>query len=159
MPGRRNLAREQAQHAVEAPHRFHALHTLLVQHLPDQDRALLTAPAILAYLHDVLGLRRPNGQPLRWRMILRWRAEEDFPLLRGGWNSWSRCLAPCLTTSHAVTAWTLSRFDAAKRRALFAVSTPIGLVPVGKRPKELGAHAIARRYQERRARRSADRAA
>jgi len=155
----RHLAREMHQHAIEAPQRFRALHAQLVRTLPDRDRALVTAPAILAYLHDVLGLRRPGGARVSWRMVLRWRAEEDFPLLRGGWNSWSRCLAPCLTTSYAVTAWTLSRFDAAKRRSLFAVSIPAGLVAVGKAPNELGTHAIARRYQARRAARPVARVA
>jgi len=152
MPGR-SFAREQAQHAAAAPQQFRSLHALLTEYLPEHDRALVGQDAILAYLGDVLCLRRPNGSRLTWRIILRWRANEDFPLLRGGWNSWSRCLAPCLSTAHAVTAWTLTRFDAAKRRALFAVGTPTGFVPVGKAPKEFGSDAIARRYRERRARR------
>jgi hypothetical protein len=148
----RCFAREQAQHAAEAPHRFRSLHTILVQQLPDLDRALIGQHAILTYLSDVLLLRRPNGRPLRWHMILRWRRDLGFPLLRGGWRAGSRCLSPPLTSSHAVTAWTLAQFDTAKRRFTFSIGTPAGFVPVGKAPKELATVAIARRYHTRRAR-------
>jgi hypothetical protein len=148
----RCFAREQTQHAAEAPHRFRSLHAMLVQQLPDRDLALIGQHAILTYLGDVLLLRRPNGRQLRWHMVLRWRRDLAFPLLRGGWRAGSRCLSPPLTSTHAVTAWTLAQFDSAKRRAVFSIGTPMGFVPVGKAPKELGTVAIARRYRERRER-------
>jgi hypothetical protein len=149
MPGRRNLADETARHAAEAPRRLEAIHRLLVEQLPAHDVALVTAPAILDFLHNELHIRRADGSPVRWRQILRWRAQENFPLLRGGWNCWARCLAPCFSTRYAVTAWVLSRFDTARPRALFAVSIPTTLGPVGRRPVKLGTQVIAERYRSR----------
>jgi hypothetical protein len=109
MPGRRNLAREQAQHALEAPARFQAVHHQLTSQLPSHDVALVGWPAILRYCHDVLQLRRLNGDPLTARIVKAWRRDDGFPLLRGHYVV-GRARVPALTTVYAVTAWTLSRF-------------------------------------------------
>jgi hypothetical protein len=82
MPGRRCYQRERIEHDAIAPEQQRALHDLLVTQLPAFDRAVIGQVAILDYLHQ-LGLRRRNGGPLTWRMILRWRREEGFPVLRG----------------------------------------------------------------------------
>src|SRR5262245_5142913 len=70
--GIRNYARERAHHDALAPEKQRALHDMLVTQLPGFDRALVGQGAILGYLHH-LGLRRRNGGPLTWRMLLRWR--------------------------------------------------------------------------------------
>jgi hypothetical protein len=120
MPGTRSLSRELALHSTEFPARFAAIHAQLVSQLPEHDRALVGWQAILRYLHNTLGLRRPGGKSLHARIVLRWRRDHMFPLLRGGWNP--RCRkaprsAP-LTTTYAATAWTLCEFDTARRRPL-----------------------------------------
>src|SRR5262249_20395549 len=56
MPGRRNLARERAAHALLAPARQHDLHATMVSHLPNHARALVGRDRILDFLHE-LGLR------------------------------------------------------------------------------------------------------
>jgi len=105
----------------------------LTEHVPD--RALVGSPAILAYLHDVLQLRRPNGLPLKWRMVLRWYRVATFPLLHGGWSPRRRCLQPPMTTQHALTSWTLSQFSTAVDRELFSVGSPTGAHEGKSRPE------------------------
>lgn len=109
MPGRRNLAREQAAHDASA--RAAAIHHQLTATLPRFDRALVGQRAILRELQR-LGLRRPNGQPVTWRMLCRWRRVEGFPMLAGQ-RIVGIALTPALTTTYAVTAWILSRFSSA----------------------------------------------
>jgi hypothetical protein len=144
MPGPRSLARELARHETEFPARFAALHRLLVAQLPEHDRALVGWQGILRYLHDVLGLRRPGGKRLHPRIVLRWRRDHAFPLLRGGWNP--RCrLAPRsapLTTMFAVTAWTLCQYDTARRRPLFGIANPLSARPEGESARRFG-HSVA----------------
>src|SRR5262249_31408438 len=81
----------------------------LVTQLPIHDRALVGNQAILRYLHDTLLLRRCNGGPLTWRMVLRWRTRAGFPLLRG--FTARHHATPALTTSFALTACTLAQFS------------------------------------------------
>ena len=123
MPGRRCYQRERAQHAAQAPDRQRHLHDLLTAQLPHRDRALVGQVAILNYLQQ-LGLRRRNGGPLTWRMLLRWRRDEGFPLLRGRCTP-HRYRSPALSTAFALTAWTLSRFSSDEHH-LFRVSVPHG---------------------------------
>jgi len=105
MPGRRNLARERAQHDAVA--RFQTIHTQLTTALPHLDRAVVGRRRILAHL-ETLGVRRLNGQPLTWRIVNAWRTKHACPILRG---NRSRCYAaPAVTTTHALTAWLLSAF-------------------------------------------------
>jgi hypothetical protein len=114
MPGRRCYQRERAQHAAQAADRQRHLHELLTAQLPHLDRALVGRARILAYLHD-FGLRQRNGRALSWRMILRWRRDHGFPLVRGVWHpsapTHPASRSPALTTSFAVTAWILTRFS------------------------------------------------
>jgi hypothetical protein len=107
MPGRRNFARERSTHQLQAPLGFAALHHLLISQLPSQDKALIGQAAILQYLHS-LGVRRLNGGPLTWRIVLSWRVLHGCPILRG--NRAASYKSPALSTTHALTAWFLSRF-------------------------------------------------
>jgi len=125
-----------------APARLQSTYDLLRTYLPDHDRALISRDAILTYLHSTLQLRRPSGRRLSWRIVLRWHRDAGCPLLRGGWNPRARCLQPPLTTTFALTAWTLSRFDTASRRSLFSVCMPSGVTKVGKARRRSGADAI-----------------
>ena len=131
MPGRRCYQRERTQHAVQAPDRQRHLHDLLATQLPHLDRALVGQVAILNYLHQ-LGLRRRNGAPLTWRMLLRWRCDEGLPLLRGRYTPY-RHTSPALSTTFALTAWTLSRFSSDEHH-LFRVRVPHGISQGGSRP-------------------------
>jgi hypothetical protein len=123
MPGRRCYQRERAQHAAQAPDRQRHLHDLLTAQLPHRDRALVGQVAILNYLQQ-LGLRRRNGGPLTWRMLLRWRRDEGLPLLRGRYTP-HRYRSPALSTAFALTAWTLSRLSSDEHH-LFRVRVPHG---------------------------------
>jgi len=129
--GTHNYARERARHEAIAPEKQRALYDLLVAQLPALDRALIGQVAILNYLHH-LGLRRRNGGPLTWRMILRWRRDEGFPVLRGRYTP-HRHRSPALSTTFALTAWTLSRFSSDEHH-LFRVSIPHGVSAGGSRP-------------------------
>ena len=124
MPGRRCYQRERTQHAAQAPDRQRHLHHLLTAQLPHRDRALVGQVAILNYLHQ-LGLRRRNGGLLTWRMLLRWRRDEGFPVLRGRYTP-HRHKSPALSTTFALTAWTLSRFSSDEHHLGFRVSVPHG---------------------------------
>jgi hypothetical protein len=124
MPGRRCYQRERALHAAQAPDRQRHLHDLLTTQLPHRDRALVGQVAILNYLHQ-LGLRRRNGSPLTWRMLLRWRRDEGFPVLRGRCTP-HRHRSPALSTAFALTAWTLTRLSSDEHH-LFRVSVPHGV--------------------------------
>jgi hypothetical protein len=119
--GTRNYARERARHDTIAPEQQRALHELLRNQLPAFDRAVIGQAAILNYLHH-LGLRRRNGGPLTWRMILRWRRDEGFPVLCGRYTP-HRHKSPALSTTFALTAWTLSRFSSDEHH-LFRVRVP-----------------------------------
>jgi hypothetical protein len=137
MPGRRCYQRERTEHARLAPERQHQLYSTLVAQLPQHECALVGRERILAYLHD-LGLRRRNGLALNWRMILRWRRDHGFPLVRGVWHpsapNHPASRSPALTTSFACTAWILSRFST-DSHGLFRVFThPTAAAPRGTRP-------------------------
>jgi hypothetical protein len=133
VPGRRNYARERAQHALLAPHQYQAIHHLLITQLPHLDHPLAGHHAILHFLVDRLWLRRPNGHPISWRMVLRWTRLYGFPLLHGGWHPKRRRTTPSLSTTFAVTAWVLSRFNTAQSD-LFRVCIPSDAgIPEGRR--------------------------
>jgi hypothetical protein len=111
--GTRNYARERARHSALAPEKQRAVYDLLHSQLPDKELALVGRDRILAWLHS-LGLRRPNGGPVSWHQVLRWTRHHGFPLLHGSLLYVSRaprCRTPSLTTTYAITAWILSRFD------------------------------------------------
>jgi hypothetical protein len=65
-------------------------------------------------------------------MILRWRRDEGFPVLRGRYTP-HRHRSPALSTAFALTAWTLSRFSSDEHH-LFRVSVPHGSSQEGSRP-------------------------
>src|SRR5262249_41982819 len=123
------------QHAAQAPDRQRHLHDLLTAQLPHRDRALVGRDRILAYLHD-FGLRQRNGRALSWRMILRWRRDHGFPLVRGVWHpsapTHPGSRFPALTTSYAVTAWILTAPPLTRREwcsTAFVASAPKELAP------------------------------
>src|SRR5262249_36203570 len=103
MPGRRNFARERAEHALKAPV-LQRQYAALLQH---HDQALIGQVEILRFL-ERFGVRRPNGRRLSWRMVNRWRNAEGCPILRG--NRHSRARQPALSSTAHLTAWVLSRF-------------------------------------------------
>src|SRR5262245_45562324 len=106
--GIRNLAREHARHDATAPDRQRELYELLRAQLPDREVALLGWPAILNFLHS-LGLRRPNGGPLTYRVLRRWIRDHGCPIVRGYCRLGTpRVLTPPLSTSFALTAWALT---------------------------------------------------
>ena len=134
MPGRRCYQRERTEHDANAAEQQRALYELLRTQLPAFDRAVIGQVAILNYLHQ-LGLRRRNGGPLTWRMILRWRRDEGFPVLRGRYTP-HRHRSPALSTTFALTAWTLSRFSSDEHH-LFRVDVSHGSSYGGSRPSFL----------------------
>jgi hypothetical protein len=132
MPGRRNYSAERARHNALAPEKQRAIYDLLKSQLPEREEALIGWDTILRWLHQHLGLRRPNGGSLTVRQLRRWRAECSCPIIAGTRTTTGR-LTPPLSTSFALTAWTLSRFSTADRR-LFAVATPETPSWQGRRP-------------------------
>jgi hypothetical protein len=134
--GRRNYLAERARHAARAPETQRTLYATLVAQLPQYERALVGREAILAELHR-LGLRRRNGTPLTWRMILRWRRDLGFPLVRGVWHPHTALhpssRSPALTTTYAVTAWVLSQFST-DSQGMFRVFHPAPSLAQGSRP-------------------------
>jgi hypothetical protein len=130
--GTRNYARERARHNALAPEKQRGLYDLLRSQLPERERALVGRDRILGWLHD-FGLRRPNGGPISWRMVLRWTRHHGFPLLHGTSNR--RYRTPALTTTFACTAWALSRFDSCQRELFRVFSTPEPIATGGIRPR------------------------
>src|SRR5262252_239687 len=104
MPGKRNLARERAQHAATEHERSAALYTMLCQALPDREQAIIGHARILHHLAS-LHVTRRNGRPLSWRIVTRWRRLHAFPLLSGAYRP--HHLAPPFSTTHAITAYLL----------------------------------------------------
>ena len=127
MPGRRNYARERAEHAAVAPDLQQQYAQLLSRHLPTYDRALVGPAQILANLHG-LGIRRLNGDKLTWRIVNSWRVHDGCPILRGNRRGSRR---PQMTTTYALTAWLLSRFHLGDR---FSVATHAGFTTTGSFP-------------------------
>jgi len=107
VPGTRNYHRERTEHARIAPDLERHYASLLRTYVPD--RALIGQAAIVAYFHH-LGIRRLNRRPLSWRIVNGWRRRHGCPILRGNTHPLSK--QPPLSTSHALTAWLLSRFTA-----------------------------------------------
>jgi hypothetical protein len=132
--GTRNYARERARHNALAPEKQRAIYDLLRSQLPEREHALVGRDRILAWLH-AFGLRRPNGGPVSWTMVLRWTRHHGFPLLHGTSNR--RYRTPALSTSFALTAWALSRFDTCQRELFRVFSTPEPLNARGMRPASL----------------------
>jgi hypothetical protein len=62
-------------------------------------------------------------------MLLRWRRDEGLPLLRGRYTP-HRHKSPALSTTFALTAWTLSRFSSDEHH-LFRVRVPHGVSQEG----------------------------
>lgn len=117
-PVPRNYVREQHRHALVAPERQWAIQQMMREHLPDHERALIGQQSVLDFLRG-LGLTRPNGGRITWRMVLRWSRAYGFPVVRGMWRPRHR--TPPMSTTYATTAWVLSRFST-DERSLFRVS-------------------------------------
>jgi hypothetical protein len=132
--GTRNYARERARHAALAPETQRALYELLRSQLPEREHALVGRARILDWLH-AFGLRRPNGGPISWTMVLRWARIQSFPLLHGTRNAHHR--TPALSTTFAITAWLLSRFDSGEHHLFRIYSPPDGTASEGSRPASL----------------------
>jgi hypothetical protein len=129
--GTRNYARERARHDALAPDKQRAIYDLLRAQLPERELALIGRARILAWLHS-LGLRRPNGGPVSWTMVLRWTRHHGFPLLHGTRNVHHR--TPAVSTSFAITAWVLSRLDSGQNHLFRFYSLPEGGRSEGTRP-------------------------
>jgi len=134
MPGKRNLARERDAHGKTYAARLAAIHHQLVTQLPELDRALIGWPAILAQLHRC-GLRRLDGRPISVRMVRRWRLAACCPVLAGS-HTIGRCYTPPLSTSYALTAWTLSQRTTDERAMGFRVALAPAPAPDGKAPEQ-----------------------
>jgi hypothetical protein len=132
--GTRNYARERARHTALAPEKQRAVYDLLRSQLPEREHALVGRDRILAWLHS-LGLRRPNGGPVSWTMVLRWARTQGFPILHGTRNAHHR--TPALSTTFAITAWLLSRFDSGQHHLFRIYSPPDGTASEGSRPASL----------------------
>ena len=126
--GNRNYAPERARHPALAPEKQRAIYDLLRAQLPERELALVGRDRILAWLHG-LGLRRPNGGPVSWTMVLRWTRHHGFPLLHGTANR--RYRTPALTTTYAATAWALSGSTPASETSSGS-SQPLSLSALGE---------------------------
>lgn len=150
VPGKRNLARERADHARTAHRLQQQTYDLLTARLPAYERALIGRQAILTFLHD-LGVRRRNGALLTWRMLQRWRRDLGFPLVRGLWSphapSHPNVRSPPFSTAYAVTAWLLSRFSS-DEHGVFRVGYPTAR---GNAPCESAPERIASADRQRQA--------
>jgi hypothetical protein len=82
------------------------LYALLRQQLPDVDRVLVGPEAILLQLKH-LGVTQWSKRPLTWTTVRGWARWHGFPLTPG--TRRGRNYMSALTTTHAVTAWLLSR--------------------------------------------------
>jgi hypothetical protein len=129
------LAKERAAHDARATQA--RIVSMLCEVLPAYDRALVGSARILEHLH-ALGIRRRNGAPLPWRIVLRWRRDLGFPVLRGFWHRNSR--SPSFTTQHAVAAWLLSAFSS-DTGAPFRVGDRSAIPTDGKALQESGSSA------------------
>jgi hypothetical protein len=123
MPGKRNLAKEAANHDAGA--RCARIHDMLTSQLPDLDGAIIGAPSILRELH-LLGVRRRNGQRVNERMLRQWRIRHGLPLLRGNWCRYDK--TPAVTTHYALIAWILAQLSHGSHLGIFRiVDIPPGL--------------------------------
>lgn len=80
--------------------------------LPEREQALTGWPEILAYLHDVWGLRRYSGKPLTVTQVRRWRHDHAFPMVPGGTiirTRKGRTRQLPLTSGFLITAWIITR--------------------------------------------------
>jgi hypothetical protein len=80
--------------------------------LPEREHVLTGWPEILAYLHDVWGLRRYSGKLLTVTQVRRWRHASAFPMVPGGTyirgrKGHTRQLP--LTSAFLITAWIITR--------------------------------------------------
>jgi|SRR5262245_12259216 len=125
MPGRRCYQRERVTHMHTAPQRQRALYDMLCTHLPHLERALVGRIAILDFFHS-LGLRRPNGGHLSWRMVDRWRRTASCPILAGSCRPiHPRWLSPPMSTSFALTSWLLTRFNTGEPHLFRVYQNPL----------------------------------
>src|SRR5262249_36626291 len=82
------------------------LYTLLHEQLPQLERVLVGHEAILLHLGQ-LGVTQWSKRPLTWTTVRGWARWHGFPLTPG--TRRGRNYMSALTTTHAVTAWLLSR--------------------------------------------------
>ena len=78
----------------------------LREQLPERDRLLVGQDAILLYLKQ-FGLTQWSKRRLTWTTVRGWARWHGFPLTPG--TRWGRNYMSAITTTHAITAWLLSR--------------------------------------------------
>ena len=82
------------------------LYVMLREQLPDVDRVLAGRDAIVLYLSQ-LGVTQWSKRPLTWTTVRGWARWHGFPLIPG--TRRGRNYMSAVTTTHAITAWLLSR--------------------------------------------------
>jgi hypothetical protein len=90
----------------ESGRRMRELYALLRDQLPRVEHLLVGHEAILLHLRQ-LGVTQWSRRPLTWTTVRGWARWHGFPLTPG--TRRGRNYMSALTTTHAVTAWLLSR--------------------------------------------------
>jgi len=123
MPGKRNLARDLAAHAAHQLELRQRIYHDLTSQLPRRDVVLVGKDAIIAYLNDVLHVRRPSGRRISYRMLKRWRVRYACPVLPG-YKHFGCTTNASVSTTFALTAWVLSNFANDSRLMVIATYAP-----------------------------------
>ena len=82
------------------------VYVLLREQLPGVDRVLVGRDTILLHLRQ-LGVTQWSKRQLTWTTVRRWAPWHGFPLTPG--TRLGRNYMSAVTTTHAITAWLLSR--------------------------------------------------
>jgi hypothetical protein len=90
----------------ESGRRMRELYRVLREQLPQVDHVLVGQDAILQHLKR-LGVTKWSKRQLTWTTVRGWARWHGFPLTPG--TRRGRNYMSALTTTHAITAWLLSR--------------------------------------------------
>jgi hypothetical protein len=90
----------------ESTRRMRELFALMREQLPECDHLLTGRDAILLYLRQ-FGVTQWSKRPVTWTTVRRWARWHGFPLTPG--TRLGRNYLSAVTTTHAITAWLLSR--------------------------------------------------
>ena len=100
------VADRRREGVYESGQRMRELYALLRQQLPDVERVLVGRDAIVWHLSQ-LGVTQWSKHPLTWTTVRGWARWHGFPLTPG--TRLGRNYMSAVTTTHAITAWLLSR--------------------------------------------------
>ena len=101
-----SVADRRREEVAESGQRIRDLSRLLREQLPEVERVLVGQDAILLHLWQ-LGVTQWSKRPLTWTTVRGWARWHGFPLTPG--TRRGRNYMSALTTTHAITAWLLSR--------------------------------------------------